>query len=1179
MASTRAKSNPTRDPEGFSEAALLHKALPRLLLSKTKPAGYSFVTWANLVHDRAQRFLSGQWQALWNESAPAVIGLSRKPELSNEMKEVVAELRAFDGDLSGCVQTLESGKLLLASNSSAVVNEWSKKVNTPGRRATSSWQDRARAKGLDPSDSRFSFKLDKSEIAGPDGPMQVDTLIHVMAHLPKRAGGGIDGNGFGVYSTMDTESVRPFVEFFVSGGVSGGCSINSLTPLGKIVRLLLVSGLGVGLDKKGFGNCKDLRPLGCRDSLARIAARCITLQTKGNDASLRLAQDFQCGVGLHGGLDIGYSIPNRVLDILTKNDVPTAMLVTDGGNAYSSLRQDVILDKLVVERPDLVNFWSCCYGGEECPFIVLDNGSRIDVTSIFQGCGLSPEFFALGIKDLITTFRSEVKQISGVEPTVSAYLDDINALVPLEYMFESIDILRSNSPEPYGIHFDDIVKNLFYVPKRFQPQLLQLITTVHDRRVQICDDESLGALTRAAIDLKSAAEQDEIDACDFSFVEDDSVECGFTIKVKSSIQNKPPCLVSLVGVERVLGAPFRVIDTYSEAADVQWLKVQVNELSRKAVAIFAHLGIESVDSLGCSLVDDPSHYVTNVPKVSEPQIQSLLTSYCFATKLSHLARLLPPEIVVPSLEKLEKMQVAVYSALTSSGMGNQNEKRAIMPRRFGGVVPGVSPVAEAAFVAGANVFENFIHELVQRKKSDPLNANIAFGVQLLVNRFAQRETLVVSNELSAWEARLKLASDSINEAASDHPVLASRKPTSGIPNSIVLGGVIDGPAAAALERVGGARTMVVPDSDLRPVPFQRIHVLKLRQHDLANFLWIRYFNRLYVHSNNRDRLLLDEGATAGSGLFLQGIPSSANFRFSPQVFTTQLRSYLGLSPAPKENWSHICSNGEVHNLHGNQECSHLYHCNQQGRSIAVHAAVLDQLKQMLNAAEYGHGWSIEQTLENPEAPLHLRHWRADLVGYDPKGKCVLIDAHVKCLVGSTALQSRSEEALNRSAAVLRDAELTKERDPKIQASLRARNASFVPFVLSSNGALGEKATSFLKSVFKHVKSSGLSSMRSSHPYLDSTWSTTWFSTFWRQRISSAITATNASYVDRILRADVAASQFRDGQTASSHGVCYYYDPNRSSREVVYRGMWASGSSPKSWGWSKAGNRVWNNPHS
>ena len=100
--------------------------------------------------------------------------------------------------------------------------------------------------------------------------------------------------------------------------------------------------------------------------------------------------------------------------------------------------------------------------------------------------------------------------------------------------------------------------------------------------------------------------------------------------------------------------------------------------------------------------------------------------------------------MVPSLENLEKMQVAVYNALTSGGMSIQNERRAIMPRRFGGVVPGVSPIADAAFVAGANVFENFIHELVQRKKTDAQNSKVAVGVQLLVDRLAQRENLAQS---------------------------------------------------------------------------------------------------------------------------------------------------------------------------------------------------------------------------------------------------------------------------------------------------------------------------------------------------------------------------------------------------------------------------------------------------
>ena len=45
--------------------------------------------------------------------------------------------------------------------------------------------------------------------------------------------------------------------------------------------------------------------------------------------------------------------------------------------------------------------------------------------------------------------------------------------------------------------------------------------------------------------------------------------------------SKPGCLVSFVGVKRVLGAPFRVIDevTRSGEADLEWLSARVGELS------------------------------------------------------------------------------------------------------------------------------------------------------------------------------------------------------------------------------------------------------------------------------------------------------------------------------------------------------------------------------------------------------------------------------------------------------------------------------------------------------------------------------------------------------------------------------------------------------------------------
>ena len=74
-------------------------------------------------------------------------------------------------------------------------------------------------------------------------------------------------------------------------------------------------------------------------------------------------------------------------------------------------------------------------------------------------------------------------------------------------------------------------------------------------------------------------------------------------------------------------------------------------------------------------------------------------------------------------------------------------------------------------------------------------------------------------------------------------------------------------------------------------------------------------------------MLLAEGATAGSGLFLQGIPSVPHFSFSSQVMRTQIKSMLGVSPAPFEPWNHSCGGGKLLKLQ-NDKCSHLYHCSQ-----------------------------------------------------------------------------------------------------------------------------------------------------------------------------------------------------------------------------------------------------------
>ena len=102
-----------------------------------------------------------------------------------------------------------------------------------------------------------------------------------------------------------------------------------------------------------------------------------------------------------GGVDVGYAIPNRALGALVKADIPPAILLTDSDNAYGSITQGFVIEGVVKSRPELVGIWATCYGGTEAPWAILDGGSRIEVTSLLQGIGLSPDFFALGVRSWI----------------------------------------------------------------------------------------------------------------------------------------------------------------------------------------------------------------------------------------------------------------------------------------------------------------------------------------------------------------------------------------------------------------------------------------------------------------------------------------------------------------------------------------------------------------------------------------------------------------------------------------------------------------------------------------------------------------------------------------------------------------------------------------------------------
>ena len=166
------------------------------------------------------------------------------------------------------------------------------------------------------------------------------------------------------------------------------------------------------------------------------------------------------------------------------------------------------------------------------------------------------------------------------------------------------------------------------------------------------------------------------------------------------------------------------------------------------------------------------------------------------------------------------------------------------------------------------------------------------------------------------------------------------------------------------------------------------------------------------------------------------------------------------------------------------------------------------------------------------------------------------------------MRGRGDDIRGLVEALLRDAEFRKMHTPRVEAATRARNAFLSPLILPSYGALGARATAYLKQVFGFVKKEGRLGMRSSHPRRASTWYSSWFSDFWR--ISMAATAKSAAFLDRALRTDQVAA-FEGPRSRKPHfrflRHCFY-NLNHGRRQTQYRGRsqgrWSDGSRSDEW---------------
>ena len=97
------------------------------------------------------------------------------------------------------------------------------------------------------------------------------------------------------------------------------------------------------------------------------------------------------------------------------------MLLTDAGSAYGSVMQDAAIEEVVKSRPEHVGFWAACYGDTEAPWMIPEDGSRIDVTSLFQGRGLSPDFFAFEVCGLLRSLRRKSPSLPSAQGAATAF--------------------------------------------------------------------------------------------------------------------------------------------------------------------------------------------------------------------------------------------------------------------------------------------------------------------------------------------------------------------------------------------------------------------------------------------------------------------------------------------------------------------------------------------------------------------------------------------------------------------------------------------------------------------------------------------------------------------------------------------------------------------------------------
>ena len=299
----------------------LYGVSTRLLLAPI-PGARSKSLPAETVRQRASRFMAGDWEALFRESAPQAAPWSARVDRGRELKDVVSLVR--EGQCSRAIGRIDSAAL------------------------------------ADPSEETLRQLRTLHPPATPLPPVRVaaplvvedEALEEVMRSLPQASGPGLTQLRFEHMGEIDVsggrEAIKNAVQLLVSNQVP-----EEILPWLMGARLIALAKLQGGV-----------RPIAVGDVLRRIAGKVICAQYKEQFA-VRFcppprpgapSSAAQVGVATPGGAEMA---PHLVRTLLGANPSWCAALL-DCKNAYNELYRAAILDAVADMFPDLLPAAEAC---------------------------------------------------------------------------------------------------------------------------------------------------------------------------------------------------------------------------------------------------------------------------------------------------------------------------------------------------------------------------------------------------------------------------------------------------------------------------------------------------------------------------------------------------------------------------------------------------------------------------------------------------------------------------------------------------------------------------------------------------------------------------------------------------------------------------------------------------